>query len=483
MFASLFYLVAGAGALVAGTGALLAIADPMLRATVAPAGITILAVAAGGIVLLRRERLLAGPLFRKPNPIRPNEPEPAAFPPNPNRTGAVALAPNEPEKPESHERTRASAATAPNRTNEPGQPAAATTARASDLGDLLALDEVEPVQPAHRQAPAHAAIHLAEASAPFCTNEPETTRQAAGRPGRFGTFSLFRRTPVAPDRSDAARKLPNEPEAAAIPAAGPPPAEAFSLPPVSARVLAELDETSDLLDTEDSRIGSVVRAVETDSLVPVLVPVVSLPQRRRRMVHVRLDCEHLGASADPHALVPAGGPLRAALDLELLRAAIRQGEQPRPGSENLPVLAAVAAASFADPEALTALRTLLGRRAPASTPLHVVLDAWPTERSCLEMLAVLRDANVGFGLMLNERPHLSPDAIASRRIGVVCLDAEELRRASLGATDGDLVHDIRALQRREIEVIVTGIGDERALAEVLDYPVHLGSGRLFGRIG
>jgi hypothetical protein len=32
-------------------------------------------------------------------------------------------------------------------------------------------------------------------------------------------------------------------------------------------------------------------------------------------------------------------------------------------------------------------------------------------------------------------------------------------------------------------VIVTGIGDERALAEVLDYPVHLGSGRLFGRIG
>jgi hypothetical protein len=201
------------------------------------------------------------------------------------------------------------------------------------------------------------------------------------------------------------------------------------------------------------------------------------------MVQVRLDCEHLGASADPHALAPAGGPLRAALDLELLRAAIRQGERPRPGSENLPVLAAVAVGSFADEDALVALRTLLGRRAPASTPLHLVLDVWPAERSGLEMVALLREASVGVGLMLNDRPHLSPDAIAGRRIGVICLTAEELRRASLGATDGDLVHDIRALQQREIEVIVTGIGDERALAEVLDYPVHLGSGRLFGRIG
>jgi EAL domain-containing protein (putative c-di-GMP-specific phosphodiesterase class I) len=318
----------------------------------------------------------------------------------------------------------------------------------------------------------------------FCTNEPEAASPAPGKPPRFAGFSLFRREPQPRDRPVLA-----EPARAAEPfsllQANPEPEpDGFILPPPSARLLAEVDAGADLLDNADSRTHSVARAVERGELEPVLLPVVSLPQRRRRMVRIRLECRHLDAPCDPHDLLPPGpGPLRAALDLELLHAAVKACARPRPGSENLPVLVWLSIASFMADEALVALRVLLERHRQGTTPLQVVLDQWPAERPGLELIALLRGAGVTIGLELGQRPYLSPDAITGRRIGTVALTAALVRAAALEACDTDLIRDLKHLERAGVTVLVTGIGDERTLAEVLDYPVGLGSGRLFGRIG
>jgi hypothetical protein len=229
---------------------------------------------------------------------------------------------------------------------------------------------------------------------------------------------------------------------------------------------------------------SVAEAVQEDQLKLVRVPVVSLPQRRRRMVSLHLECRHDGTMTDAHRLVGDGdGELRAALDLELARAAVRAAEKPVAGAENLPVLARLSVASFADDEARRALATLLGRRGSQACPITLILDEWPVDRAGLDLVSILRRAEIGIGLQLLGHPGLSPDAVASRRLNLVCLAADDLHQASLGAYDSDLIKDIRAMQRAGVEVVVGGIRSERALVEVLDFPVHLGTGELFGRIG
>ena len=234
----------------------------------------------------------------------------------------------------------------------------------------------------------------------------------------------------------------------------------------------------------EERQQSIARAIQEDSLTPVRVPVVSLPQRRRRMVTVQLECRHAGIAMDPHRhLGTDAGELRASLDLELVAAAAGAASRPVPGTENLPVIAHVSTGSFASEEALQALSILLGRRGAAASALHIVLDRWPTDRMGTELVALLRRTRVVIGLDLNERPHLSPDALAAREVGLVCVASAELHHASLSAYDGDLIQDFRTMARRGIEVVVTGIRTERTLAEALDFPIQLGTGDLFGRIG
>lgn len=526
----LFHLLGGAGAL-AAAGALLAIPDPVLRATLAPAGFTVLLAACGMVVLLRQERRLTGPTAangwpgRTPRhnvdpagmPAKParfhrtNEPEHALGvnePENAGRSDESGLLPNRPAAPtfpprgasepdrRPQEADQRSLATEEKRFPGALQPPAPTKPEPSDDGPTLEsqplfdlLDEVDRLKTDGRAeillAGSTAEPGPARQDATQRGNEPETGVRTMKGNIRFGGFNLLRR-----NGSNAARARATE--------HGPPvPTQAldeileerederpFVLPAPSPRLLADLGDTNDLLDTEDSRLQSVARAIEDDALLPVAVPVVSLPQRRRRMVHLRLECRHLGQLADPYDLLPGEpGPLRAALDLELLRAAVGACARPRPGSENLPVMVRVRAGSFAGEDALAALRTLLGRRRPEATPLHLVLEDWPSLRAELEMVAILRDARVVVGLELNERPHLSPQAIASRQVELVCLTAAELRHAALGAYDTELIRDIQAMQRSGIGLVATGIGDERSLAEVLDYPIHLGTGRLFGRIG
>jgi EAL domain-containing protein (putative c-di-GMP-specific phosphodiesterase class I) len=261
------------------------------------------------------------------------------------------------------------------------------------------------------------------------------------------------------------------------PAGGPEPAKA---PPFSL-FAAALRHAEPL---EGAGRAAVAQAIQEDALTVVRVPVVSLPQRRRRMVTVHLECHHGSAAREARSLLDGeAGELVAALDLEHVRAAVRAADRPVAGTENLPVIVRVAAASFDGEEARTALATLLNRRAAQSAALHLVLDAWPGGRAGAELVAILRRAGVGVGLELNERPCLSPDAVAARRIGMVCLQAGELHQAALRAADGDVMEDIRTMQRQGVEVVVTGIGSERTLAEVLDFPIRLGTGDLFGRIG
>ncbi|WP_159715836.1 EAL domain-containing protein [Geminicoccus flavidas] len=439
----LFYLLVGLGALVAGTGTLLAIPDPLLRATVAPVAVTLLLLASGGLLLLHRERRLAAP------------------------AATASRRPAAPEDDVPHQPAPGPASELPaDRHKEP----------------LLVLTEPLGPDPAARRTEPDSAFCTNEPGAAFYTNEPETASPAPGKAPRFGGFSLFRREPQPRDQpapagpGRAAEPFPllqdeSEPDS-------------FILPPPSARLLAEVDAGADLLDNADSRTHSVARAVERGELDPVLLPVVSLPQRRRRMVRIRLECRHLDVACNPHDLLPPGpGPLRAALDLELLHAAVKVCARPRPGSENLPVLAWLSITSFMAEEALAALRVLLERHRQGAASLQIFLDQWPTERPGLELIALLRGAGVTIGLELCQRPYLSPDAITGRRIGTVALAAGLVRAAALEAYDTDLIRDLKCLERAGVTVLVTGIGDERTLAEVLDYPIGLGSGRLFGRIG
>ncbi|HEX2527309.1 MAG TPA: hypothetical protein VHL31_13560 [Geminicoccus sp.] len=366
----------------------------------------------------------------------------------------------------------------------------------------LVLSPVDLIPPDEMSADASGTAPTPEllpglAAAGADTNEPEAKVQ-------FGAFTLFRRNQAANER----RNEPEPPVAASI---GPAPDGPDMLDGAPDPAMDELPERSRqtapsrpasaphaglgltinqpfrrdvIADEEAAGRQAVARAVQEDALTVVRVPVVSLPQRRRRMVAIHQQCRHDGALSDAHRLLGSeADELRAALDLEMVRAAARNAERPVPGAENLPVVARLSTASFAAEEARTALATLLGRRPPQACALHLVLDAWPTERFGLELVAILRRAQVGIGLELAERPHLSPEAVAARKLSLVCLPADELHQASLGAYDSDLIRDIRAMQRCGVEVVVTGIRSERALVEVLDFPVQLGTGDLFGRIG
>lgn len=229
-------------------------------------------------------------------------------------------------------------------------------------------------------------------------------------------------------------------------------------------------------------IRAVAAAIEEDRLRRVLVPIVSLPQRRRRMVMVQLVCDLDGVAVDPRVVLGNREPeLAAALALETLRAAIDLANRPPPEAEGVPLVAGLSLTPFLDPDAARAFQALLARRQPRAAALTIVLDDWPIEPQLQALAAQLRSARIASGLALGSGLRLSPNAIADRQAALVLLPAKEIHEAALAGSDLDLVADLEMLARRRVELVVTGIGTERELAEVLDYPVQLGSGELFLR--
>ena len=457
---ALLYLVVAICGVVVGSTALVAIPDPMIRASVVPTGFTLVFLAAGTLLLFRSERRLVGDRSgvdgvrpRRTLDDRPPAPVPAS---SENDTNEPKPIPAEPTLP-------------------------AVVPEPVTAGQAPAFVAFAPAPPTPQQ---DRAANEIQPDPPSIEPPSDKVAGSAATSAKMGTFSPFggdrrrvsRRPPSARlvDASIATKAADRDVQAATIDPAG---AAATSM-----RQRAE--QQADLLDTPDSRAESVARAIDNDALETLLTPVVSLPQRRRRMVHLRLECRHFGKLTDARALLEGSdGPLHATLDFELIRAAVAAVERPRPGSENLPVMAFVESRSFASEEALAALRRQIGRRDPNWAQLQLILTDWSGDQGCQDMLATLRQAGVVVGVEFQQQPILSPEAIAGRGLGLICITGAELQRAALSAYDTDLIRDIKAMQRRGIEVVVTGIADERTLAEVLDYPVQLGTGSLFGRIG
>ena len=434
--AGILYLLLTASALLAGIGAVLSIPDLMLQATIGPTAFTVMMLAGGTALLVSQERGLLGTSGLSLRRIQTLEDRPA-----------TPVAP-----------------TILNYTNEPKN--------VGDRGGLLAAESI-----ASATAPGPEAPVAAVASTPAGAPDPVQMRPIEG--AKPSGVSRFR--PLGGRRLRPGRAVPK-----AVMAEVPPPSRPIGQPAhvQSATAPTVLGIAGDLLDTPESREQAVTQAIEDDALTAALIPVVSLPQRRRRMVQLQLECRHFGKLADPFAMLgEKGGSLRAALDFELIRAAVAAADQPRPGSENLPVMAVIDLKSFDGATAVGALERQVGQRKPGATPLQLILTEWPDDRQGEDMLLVLRRADVKVGLELRKLPFLSPDAILRRGPALVCMPASELRNAALSAYDADLIRDIKTIQASGVEIMVTGIGDERMLVEVLDYPVHLGTGRLFGRIG
>ena len=70
---------------------------------------------------------------------------------------------------------------------------------------------------------------------------------------------------------------------------------------------------------------------------------------------------------------------------------------------------------------------------------------------------------------------LDPDDLAARRVSFVKVEANLLLE-----TLGQHAELLRALRRREIDLIVEKVEDEGRLLELLDYEVDFGQGYLFG---
>ena len=408
----LYHLLFAALVLALASGSLAAMPDMGVRAAVFPILLTSLFVAAGAVLLRRREQALAGA-----EPIPP-----------------VDLPPPVPSADEAPVRT-------------PKQP--------------FSLRRFLPFRPVPRPAASVPAFRLPDvpelASSEFAT-----------------TLDSLLADPVLADPLAA---IPEQPDPAPIDRRAAGADDRLEIGGLADRAI---DDTS--RDDGPPDVRAVAAAIEEDRLRRVLAPIVSLPQRRRRMVLVQLVCDLDGIAVDPRAVLGNREPeLAAALALETLRAAIDLANRPPPEADGVPLVADLSLTPFLDPDAARAFQALLARRLPRAAALTVVLDDWPVEPQLQALAAQLRSARIALGLALGSGLRLSPNAIADRQAALVLLPAKEIHEAALAGTDLDLVADLETLARRRVELVVTGIGTERELAEVLDYPVQLGAGELFSR--
>ena len=246
-------------------------------------------------------------------------------------------------------------------------------------------------------------------------------------------------------------------------------APARSLPPVAENLSDE-----EILET-------VRAALRNDQVDLVLQPIVSLPQRKRRFY----ECFSRLRTRDGTMILPEQYIALAerdkhitAIDNMLLFRCVQLIRKIHRKSQNLDFFCNISPYTLGDTDFFKDFLDFLDSNQELAG--HLVFEfaqadfaRWSEAGAGL----LERLAHLGCRVSLDQirDVDLDPDDLAARRVSFVKVEANLLLE-----TLGQHAELLRALRRREIDLIVEKVEDEGRLLELLDYEVDFGQGYLFG---
>ena len=232
----------------------------------------------------------------------------------------------------------------------------------------------------------------------------------------------------------------------------------------------------------DEEILETVRAaLRNDQVDLVLQPIVSLPQRKRRFY----ECFSRLRTQDGTMILPEQYIALAerdkhitAIDNMLLFRCVQLIRKIHRKNQNLDFFCNISPYTLGDTDFFKDFLDFLDTNQELAG--HLVFEFSQADfarwsRAGAGLLERLAQLGCRISLDQVRDVELDPDELAARRVSFVKVEAKLLLEA-LGQR-GDL---LRALRRREIDLIVEKVEDEARLLELLDYEVDFGQGYLFG---
>jgi cyclic-di-GMP phosphodiesterase TipF (flagellum assembly factor) len=262
-------------------------------------------------------------------------------------------------------------------------------------------------------------------------------------------------------------------------------------PPVKALPRTEVESAlfTDPAKISDAKVREFLQqAVRHDAVDVFMQPVVSLPQRKARLIEVyaRIRAGHAGhlPAARYMGIAQAEG-LVASIDNLLLLRCLQLLRDSRDAAEGVPCILNVTAATLHDSGFMNDLVAFLAQHKALAARLVFELpqgELQDIDGSLTPVLAGLAQLGCRFSMDRVTNRRFSINRLRAQHVRYLKLDAEWLiREGSVPGGIGRISHMKRQLDGAGIDLIVEKIEDEEALRELLDFNIDFGQGFLFGR--
>jgi cyclic-di-GMP phosphodiesterase TipF (flagellum assembly factor) len=241
------------------------------------------------------------------------------------------------------------------------------------------------------------------------------------------------------------------------------------LPPVAANL------------SDEQVLKAVREALRNDQVDLVLQPIVSLPQRKRRYY----ECFSRLRTADGTMILPEQyiaiaerAKLITAIDNMLLFRCVQLIRKIHRKNQDIDFFCNISPYTLADTDFFKDFLDFLNVNQELAGHLvfefaQADFDRWSEAGAGLLSRLTLLGCRVSLDQIRN--PDLDPDQLVQRRVSFVKVEANLLLD-----TLGQRADLVRALRRREIDLIVEKVEDESRLLELLDHEIDFGQGYLFG---
>ena len=232
----------------------------------------------------------------------------------------------------------------------------------------------------------------------------------------------------------------------------------------------------------DEQVLQAVRAaLRNDQVDLVLQPIVSLPQRKRRFY----ECFSRLRTADGTMILPEQyiaiaerAKLITAIDNMLLFRCVQLIRKIHRKNQDIDFFCNISPYTLADTDFFKDFLDFLNVNQELAGHLvfefaQADFERWSEAGAGLLSRLTLLGCRVSLDQIRD--PNLDPDQLVERRVSFVKVEANLLLD-----TLGQRADLVRALRRREIDLIVEKVEDESRLLELLDHEIDFGQGYLFG---
>lgn len=293
--------------------------------------------------------------------------------------------------------------------------------------------------------------------------------------GRLGALGTTPRAQIGAGWDDSVMELEM----------APPPVKALPRSDMESAMFMDSDKLS------DAKVRELLQqAVRHDAVDVFMQPVVSLPQRKTRLIEVYAriragNAGHLPAARYmPTAL--KDGLLETIDNLLLLRCLqLLRDNRGVPDADGMPCMLNVTAATLHDAGFMNDLVAFLTQNKALAARLVFELpqsELQDIDGTLAPVIGGLAQLGCRFSMDRVTNRRLSINRLRAQHVRYLKLDAEWLiREGSVPGGIGRISHMKRQLDAAGIDLIVEKIEDEDSLRELLDFNIDFGQGFLFGR--